>query len=689
MLRKYPSIIQEDFSDCGACSLLMIIQYYGSNYSLEKLKEMTRTTTDGTNAYFLIETAKQLGLNAWAAEGELKDLKLFPCIAHLKFENGYEHFIVIYKKTKKTLIVSDPAIGRRVISISEFEKQSTKKYILFSLDKKLIPYVSKNIVKDNLLNFIYQNKNLIILIIVISFLFTILNIIASYQIQFIIDLVISSYSNANLILLSSCFLILAILKTSSDYFRNYMLNHLKHKLDFKIMSDAFSQIIRLPYIYYKNKTSGDMITRLSDLNEVKDLLSQIIVTVFIDIILVLLVLVFLFKLSTTLTVIALITSLLYIILINVFAPIIKYYLKDNKEKTAELNSFLYESINGVDTVKNLNLENNREELFRIKYNRVLNSSFNFNKIYQRLSYFKDSIFEITILIILFSATKMILDDKLSLGQMISFMALINYFLEPIKSLISLTLISNNISLSLRRINSLYEVEKEDLSLNQKSLVKIKDANISFKNLSYSYNGINDVLKNINLDIKKGSKILIMGKSGSGKSTLFKLLVGLIKPIKKKIFIDDKDISNYNLACLRKEITYVSQAEIIYNDSLYNNVTLGRSIDYEEFLKIAKLSRLDKILRNDNNYQMIIEESGFNLSGGERQRIILARALVDKSKILIFDESLSQLEIDLERTILKDLFLSFPDTSIIVISHRKDNQDLYERVYNLEEGVLYG
>ena len=158
----------------------------------------------------------------------------------------------------------------------------------------------------------------------------------------------------------------------------------------------------------------------------------------------------------------------------------------------------------------------------------------------------------------------------------------------------------------------------------------------------------------------------------------------------KIEIDGKDINYYNVKELREHISYISQNEILYNDTLYNNVTINRYIDFDEFLNICKITKVNEIMdKSSFSSSLMIEENGFNLSGGERQRIMLARALVKDSEIYIFDESLSQIDVSKEREILKELFKKYKNKTFIVISHRFDNSDLYNKKIEVKKGKIIG
>ena len=246
-----------------------------------------------------------------------------------------------------------------------------------------------------------------------------------------------------------------------------------------------------------------------------------------------------------------------------------------------------------------------------------------------------------------------------------------------------------VSVSFIRIKELLDSKIEYLNIDKKCINKHLLGNIEINNLIYSYNGIDDIVKCKNLSINATDKVLLYGNSGGGKSTLMKLFCRYIGGYKGSILIDNRNIQTYNLLDIRRKITYVSQDETIYTDTIYNNIVLNNNIKYEEYLKIIKMiginSIFEKSLLGD---EMILDNNGLNLSGGERQRIILARSLVKNSDIYIFDEILNAIDVKSERQILKNIFSYLKNKTVIVISHRFNNRDLYQKFVMIKEGVVY-
>ena len=259
-----------------------------------------------------------------------------------------------------------------------------------------------------------------------------------------------------------------------------------------------------------------------------------------------------------------------------------------------------------------------------------------------------------------------------------------YFLDPVKNIINLASDYYMAKNALDRANTLFEIKKEDMLTKTDLII---NGNIDINNLSFSY-GHTKILNNVNLSIKNGEKVLILGNSGSGKSTLLKILYKYYEVRRGMININNNDINDYSLKDIRSEITYISQNEMLFTDSIKDNIILNRNIKTEEFLNVCKTFYVDKIIENNIlGYDMLLEENGINISGGERQRIILARSMLKKSKIVFIDEGLNQIDINLERKILKNSFKNYKNITFVIVSHRLDNMDLYDKVIKIENGQV--
>ena len=688
-MKKYKSVMQDGLMDCGVSSLLTIIKTYGGNVSKEYLRELTHTTKEGTNALYLLEAGKTLGFDTKALKGDILDLpnKYLPCIAHVIIDNKYPHFVVIQKidRKKGLITISDPAKGLINMTLLQYRETATNHYLIF-IPIKPIPIMERN---NHIINIIskllLKYKSILLSITIAAFLFTILNILGSFTFQLIIEHVIPFNSKTNLFFTILIIFALLVLKSLVDWLRSNLLNFMNHILDRTLVADIFHHIISLPYLYYKNRTTGEVVARINDLGDIKDVISNVFMTVFVDLILVIFVFLTLYRINSLLSMISIIILVLYLIIIKVFNKIMSSYIKKNQEEVARVNSYMIESINNIDTVKALGIEEQIENKMHVKYNEYLNTSYKFQKLFNVENFFKNIINDIGLLVIIFIGVTLVLNGKMRISEVITYNAMIVYFLEPIKNIIQLELVFKKTKISINRIIELYEVNSECLQLDNKYSGKSLQGHIQINDLNYSYYGHNNILKNINLDIPASNKVIIYGKSGSGKSTLGKILMKFLEVARDKVLVDDKDINDYNTLDIRREICYVGQNENLFTDTIYNNIVMDREVDYDHFLQVVKLTKVDEIIKSRNaSYEMLLEENGFNISGGERQRLILARALLKNSSIYILDESLSQVDIERERDILSNLFAEYKDKTIIYISHRFHNMNLFDQQINMEE-----
>ena len=353
-----------------------------------------------------------------------------------------------------------------------------------------------------------------------------------------------------------------------------------------------------------------------------------------------------------------------------------------KNLNSDSTSTMVEAINAFEVVKGLSIKETINSKVLNKYTKYLNYYSHFNDFIYNQETVRNFINTIGLLILSYFGARQVFDNKMLLSRLITFNTIYNYLTNSTNNLIVGNIELNQLNTSFKRINELIIDEKEKGFLDY-----LENGDILFNDISYTFNDKTDVLVNIKLLIRKKDKVLVIGKSGSGKSTLFKLLKGYYEIEMDKIFINNIDINNYKNKTLNDSILYLGQNDILFNDTILNNIKLDLDVN-QRFNDIIKICEIDDITsKTDLGYQLVIEEGGFNLSGGQKQRITLARALLRDFKILIIDEALNQVDTKLERKILNNIFSYFPNKTIIVISHRIDNYDLFNRIVEIKEGKI--
>ena len=685
-IRKYPFTKQEETKDCAAACLHMIIDYYKGHLSMEKIRKLLKIDSQGTTAFHIVEGAKKIGFESKGVKCNLDDINedniILPCIANVIINNTYRHFVVIYKIDfdKRTLLIADPSNKIMKMSFDIF-KSIFSGVIIILYPNDNIPYENKKKLKLNLLIFIIKSHpKLIKQLSILSILVTFFSILSSFFLEEL-NLSITIYNTKDIVILVLLiFVSLSFIKCLSKYFREKILIYINEKINLKFTLDTFKKILLLPYEDYHNKTTGDIVTRILDVGIIKETSSRIFLVLLIDIPLALCAVVILLMLNYKLLLLSLIILILYIIVIFIFKDYFDSSISKIKKKNIDVTNYTIESIKNFETVKGLKIFNRIYSRFEKKFVDLLNSDFKYENMLCLQNFLKSLINECGLIMIYGIGAIIVVKGELSFSSLLSFGALLNYFFEPIQNLVSLESDFRKLDLVLGRLNELNE-EITSSGITD----EFCKGDIIISNLNYTYNDKKDILKGLSLNIKGGEKVIILGKSGSGKSTLVKILMKYYLVKRGTIFINNIDINDY---IYTNGMLYISQSENLFTDSLYNNLTLYKPVSINKILEVSKICEIENIIKSNTlGYNMLIEENSSNISGGEKQRIVLARSLLNNFNILIIDEGLNQVDIDLERKILKNLFNKYKNKTILVISHRTENLDLYDRKLVIEDGEL--
>ena len=685
-MKKKLVVLQEGNKDCGVCCLLSIIRYYNGNISLNKLMEMTKTTKNGTTFYNLSEAASKIGMASKAYYvDDFNNISVYSCpFISQVIRNGYTHFVVVYKISKDKLLIMDPALGSLYMSREKFLNIWTGYIMMFEKVKILPNYKDEKYINKLLYGLILNNKKIIVNCLLLTLMFCFLTIGYSVYLKVMIDKVLNQ-DKYLLIVISLIFFIVILFRSLTNLFRNQMLSYFNMKVDISLFLNSFKRILLLPYNYYKNKTTGEIISRVNDLSYIKQIISQLLTTVFLDIVLLLFSLVCLYFINSKMFVISFFIAILYVIIIFIYPRFIKTKIYESQAEVAKVNSYLVESISGLETIKGLRCEkmvNDRLESF---YTKAQATIFDYNIISNGVLFLKDFIFYVGVLLINYVGCVDIMNGNFTVGSLLTFNTILGYFLNPLQNFIDLADDYVYVKGVFKRANGLYEVKLDDLE--SKNGLRV-EGDISFNNLDFSFNGKDQILKNIKIEFKAKEKILLLGNSGSGKSTLLKIMYKYYDVSRGMVLVNGIDINDFSISDIRDDIIYVSQNETLYTGSIKDNILLNRDIDYKDFLDMCCYLEVDNIIKDNLlGYDFLLEENGANISGGERQRIILARALFKKGNVILIDEGLSQMDIDLERRVLKRIFSIFKDKMIIVVSHRFNNMDLYDKVFKLKDGMV--
>ncbi len=666
-MKKKCIIKQRDSKDCGVTCLASIISYYDGFVPIEQLRKETMTSQKGTNAYHIINAAKTFGFDAYGTKtNDLKNIPNLPCIAHVTLENGMNHFIVIYEIHKGKLLIMDPSVGKKKITISDFQKIWTNNILLFQPKNKIAKWNKDNTLKNLVINILKNNKKIVISLIAVSIILTVINIILNYYYELAISII--SYNNQkylnNLIVI---FLIVTIIKTILTYTREYYENYLSKNIDFPLYKKFISHTLLIPLNVAKSRSSGELITRIKEIDNIKSLIIDVILTVFLDLVLASVAALLLVNISKNLFNILCITIIIYIIISLIFSKVIYIKIMESINKETTFNEFVIDNINNLESIKNTNCiekqlsKTTNQILIYLKNTFELRKSINFQ------TTIKNIVMDIGLFTINSYAFILIYQNELELINLMTFNAFLIYLWNPIKNSVDIIPKYNYIKATVEKLNDYLSIEQEQIKNNSK--VQIHD-DIVMENISYSHNKLNKLLKNFNCHIKKNSIVQIKGKSGSGKSTICKMLFRLISPDSGNILIGGVNIRDYTLTDIRNNIAYSSQNESLFTDTIINNITMGLNFSNQLINEIINLCELKELIDTlPLRFETTIHKDANNFSGGEKQRIILARTLLLKRNVIILDESLSEIPIEQEERIIKNIKKKFSSKTIIIISHK--------------------
>lgn len=676
---------QRDEKDCGVCALLSIIRHHKGNVPLEKIRLDAKTTNEGTTALNLILASQKYGFEAVGVKlNSIYDIKQFPAIAHMNLKKGYTHYVVIEKITKDKIVIMDPAKGKVVMKVNDFICEWSNVVLLFYPKQKIIVLKNEVTIFKLFTRVMKSEKGLIKIIIFVSFLLMLLSILLGYYFQILFSSITNGYSYKYLKIIVIIFLIFTIFKIILSFYRTYLENHLNKNIDCLLNSDFLSHLYNLPLNVITSRNAGEIISRVNDLTSIKNIITEIFMSSTLDLILVVIAVPLLINISKNLFFILFLIIILYFLIGLIFSKVIFKRAYQNISYEADFNNNLIEDIKMINSIKNLNIVSPALKKLESKLTNYLYDSYLLNIIINNEKTLKSIIYEIGFFIINTYGLYLLYKNKILLINIITFNTLLSLFLDPLKNIVDNMPKYCYMKATISKINDFLSLKKEDLG-------DIEDTygyELRFKNLTYSYNKYENIIKNFNLIIPEGSFILLKGPSGSGKSTICNILNKYINDYDGNILLGAINIKDLSINTIRKNIIYVNQNENIFSGTIRENIVLDKKISEVDFQYISYLCKIDEIVKKRPlRYETFISPDENNLSGGERQRIILARALLNSFNILLLDEALSEVDMKLELSILKNMRKLYKDKTIIYISHKKYPK-IFDNVINLGSSICH-
>lgn len=691
---KRTFVPQIDARDCGVAALASISKFYGSDYSLAHLRELAKTNKEGTTALGIVKAAKEMSFETRAIQADMSLFEMedipYPFIVHVNKEGKLQHYYVVYKNIKDHLIIGDPDPTVKVTKMTKdrFASEWTGVAIFLAPAPSYKPHKDK---KNGLMSFlplIFRQRSLIFYIVLASLLVTLINIGGSYYLQGILDEYIPNQMKSTLGIISIGLIITYILQQIMSFSRDYLLTVLSQRLSIDVILSYIRHIFELPMSFFATRRTGEVISRFTDANSIIDALASTILSLFLDVSILIIVGSVLFVQNTNLFLLSLISVPIYIIIIFAFMKPFEKMNNDVMQSNSMVSSAIIEDINGIETIKSLTSEETRYQKIDSEFVDYLDKSFKLSKYSILQSSLKQGAQLILNIVILWFGAQVVMTGKISIGQLITFNTLLSYFTNPLENIINLQTKLQSAKVANNRLNEVYLVESEFNNTQTLTGSQFLAGDICFEDISYKYGFGRDTLNNINLTIKQGDKVSIVGISGSGKTTLAKMIVNFFEPYKGRITINNNDLKMIDKKVLRQHINYLPQQAYIFSGSILENLTLGANqmISQEDIIKACEIAEIRQdIEQMPMGYQTELSD-GAGLSGGQKQRIALARALLTKAPVLILDEATSGLDVLTEKKVIENL-MAMTDKTIIFVAHRLSISERTNQVIVLNQGKV--
>jgi len=692
-MKKSTKIKQHDITDCGAACLASVAAHFGLQFPIARIRQYAFTDQKGTNVLGMIEAADKLGFKAKGIKGAFECLHEIPkpAIAHIIIKEKLQHFVVIYKVTKKYILIMDPGDGKfHKKSLETFKNEWSGILILIhptdSFEKKNL----KNSPLRSFIELVRPHKSIMAQALSGAVVYSILGLSTSVFVGKITDYVLVD-QNINLLNLMGMIMILIILfRTFIGAMKSILALKTGQRMDASLILGYYKHLLDLPQQFFDTMRVGEIISRVNDAVKIRAFINNLSLDLTVNLLVLTFTFFLMFFYSWKLAAIALLSAPLFILIYFLYNHLNKKYQRKIMESSADLETHLVESLNSVSTIKRLGVEDFSNLKTEVRFVHLLKNT------YQSIrgSIVANNGIEfvstgITVAI-LWVGSNFVIDRQLTAGTLMLFYSLTGYVFSSVGKLITSNQTIQDALIAADRLFQIMDLEREENGLQKIRLEPDMLGDIRFENVAFRYGSRRQIFESLTLTIEKGKTTAIVGESGSGKTTLISLLQHLYSINGGSIYIGKYNISQITNESLRRLIGSVPQQIDLFSGTILENIAYG---DFEpDMKKITALSEqlgiCPFIEKLPDSYLTSIGEHGVSLSGGEKQRLAIARALYREPEILILDEATSSLDSVSEKYVKQTLTdTAKQGKTVIIIAHRLSTVKNADTIIVLEKGKV--
>jgi ATP-binding cassette, subfamily B, bacterial len=674
--------------ECGLACLTMILNYYGCGTSLPELRMRCGVGRDGLSALEIVRTARDHGMRVRAVSLQRNDFRFvaLPAIVHWEFN----HFLVVERWSRKHVDVVDPDRGRNRLAQDEFDAGFTGVVLTFEPGaafnrRATIP--RRAAFRAYALQYLRQAPGTFLQILGVSLLLLLIGLVLPILTKVVVDKILPFRLQNIMPVLAIGILVLFLAQIVAALLREWLLVYLRARIDVGMMLGFVEHLLALPYKFFQQRSTGDLLARVSSNVALRELLSNQLLSTVMDSGLVVFYLLLLLWQSPPFGLLTLGVGLLGAMILLLSKGSVSRLAGRELAAFGKSQGYLGEAMVGIATLKAAGAEERAFDRWSNLFFDHLNISLRYNYVSGTVAGILATLPVFGQLALLWVGATQVLNGSITVGTMVALLALAGAFFAPLTSLVNSGQQFQLVSANLDRIRDVTEAEPEQPRRAARPTPRLSgDLRMEGVGFRYSQAGPR-VLKGIDLTVRPGQRIAIVGPSGSGKSTLAKLLLGLYLPTEGEIVYDGLSLRDVNWQELRRQFGVVLQESVLFSGSILSNITLSNPlIERERVVEAAKLAAIhDDIMAMPMGYDTFVSEGGSALSGGQRQRLGIARAIVHKPTVILLDEATSHLDVETERRVAENL-RTLACTQII-IAHRLSTIRDADTILVLDQGTI--